>query len=74
MLTGQKNVENFGMDSPDVQYPIPTYDITPPPDIHLGYVYEWAFMALLTLAIGIIMQLKRPKLNDEALFVEESKR
>jgi hypothetical protein len=74
MLTGQKNVENFGMDSPDVQYPIPTYDITPPPDIHLGYVYEWAFMALLTVAIGIIMQLKRPKLNDQALFVEESKR
>jgi surfeit locus 1 family protein len=74
MLTGQKNVENFGMDSPDVQYPIPTYDITPPPDIHLGYVYEWAFMALLTIAIGIIMQLKRPKRNDEALLVEESKR
>jgi surfeit locus 1 family protein len=60
MYTGQ-NVENFGMDSPDAAYPIPTYDITPPPDIHLGYVYEWAFMALLTIGIGIIMQLKRPR-------------
>lgn len=59
MMTGQKEVQNFGMESPDANYPIPTYDITPPPDIHLGYVYEWAFMALLTVGIGIIMQLKR---------------
>ena len=72
MLTGQKNVENFGMDSPDLRYPIPTYDITPPPDIHLGYVYEWAFMALLTVAIGVIMQLKRPKPRNTQLLVEES--
>lgn len=61
MLAGQKNVESFGMESPDAKYPIPAYDITPPPDIHLGYVYEWAFMALLTIGIGVIMQLKRPK-------------
>ncbi len=60
MLAGQKSVENFGMDSPDAKYPIPTYDITPPPDIHLGYVYEWAFMALLTVLIGVVMQIKRP--------------
>lgn len=72
MLTGQKNVENFGMDSPDIRYPIPTYDITPPPDIHLGYVYEWAFMALITIAIGFIMQLKRPQRGEGALLVEES--
>lgn len=60
VYTGQKQVQNFGLDSPDVAYPIATYDTTPPPDIHLGYVYEWAFMALLTLGIGIIMQLRRP--------------
>jgi surfeit locus 1 family protein len=59
-LSGQGKVENFGMDSPDTAYPVPTYDITPPPDIHLGYVYEWAFMALLTILIGVVMQLKRP--------------
>jgi cytochrome oxidase assembly protein ShyY1 len=58
-LTGQKQVENFGMDSPDTQYPIPHFDTTPPPDIHLGYVYEWAFMALLTLGIGVVLQLQR---------------
>ena len=72
MLTGQKNVENFGMDSPDLHYPIPTYDITPPPDIHLGYVYEWAFMAFLTMGIGVIMQRKRPRPHDSSLLVEES--
>lgn len=60
MYTGQA-VQNFGMNSPEASYPIPTYDITPPPDIHLGYVYEWAFMALLTVGIGVIIQLKRPR-------------
>ena len=58
-LTGQKQVENFGMESPDTQYPLPHFDTTPPPDIHLGYVYEWAFMALLTLGIGAVLQLRR---------------
>jgi surfeit locus 1 family protein len=58
-LTGQKQVENFGLESPDLAYPLPHFDTTPPPDIHLGYVYEWAFMALLTIGIGIIAQLKR---------------
>lgn len=58
-LTGQKQVENFDMQSPEGQYPIPLFDTTPPPDIHLGYVYEWAFMALLTLGIGLIAQMKR---------------
>jgi surfeit locus 1 family protein len=62
-LTGQKQVENFGMDSPDTQYPIPHFDTTPPPDIHLGYVYEWAFMAILTLGIGVVLQLRRFRLN-----------
>jgi surfeit locus 1 family protein len=71
MYTGQK-VQNFGMDSPDSAYPIPTYDITPPPDIHLGYVYEWAFMAVLTIGIGIVMQLKRPaKLKESGLIRKE---
>lgn len=58
-LTGQKQVENFDMKSPEAEYPIPHFDTTPPPDIHLGYVYEWAFMALLTLAIGFVAQMKR---------------
>lgn len=58
-MTGGQSVDNLGMESPDVTYPIPLFDTTPPPDIHLGYVYEWAFMALITLGIGIIKQFKR---------------
>ena len=58
-MTGSRNVENLGMQSPDVSYPIPLFDTTPPPDIHLGYVYEWACMALMTLGIGLIAQFKR---------------
>ncbi len=58
-LTGQKSANNLGLDSPDLEYPLPHFDTTPPPDIHLGYVYEWGFMALLTLGIGLIAQLKR---------------
>lgn len=72
MYTGQ-SVRNFGMDAPESAYPIPSYDITPPPDIHLGYVYEWAFMAILTIGIGIVMQLKRPaKLRADGLVGEET--
>lgn len=63
-LTGQKQVENFDMSSPEAQYPIPLFDTTPPPDIHLGYVYEWAFMALLTIGIGFIAQMKRDSRSD----------
>lgn len=58
-LTGQQGVKNFGMDSPEEKYPLPLFDTTPPPDIHLGYVWEWAFMALLTIGIGFVAQLKR---------------
>lgn len=58
-VTAPSTVESFGMDSPDAPYPFPAYDTTPPPDIHIGYVYEWAFMALLTLLIGFVLQLRR---------------
>lgn len=58
-VTGPSTVESFGMDSPDAEYPLPAYDTTPPPDIHIGYVYEWAFMTLLTLLIGFVLQLRR---------------
>jgi len=58
-LTGQRDVRNFGLASPDLEYPLAHFDTTPPPDIHLGYVYEWAFMAVLTVGIGIVAQLRR---------------
>lgn len=43
----------------DPRYPIPVFDTVIPPGRHLGYVYEWAAMALGTILIGIILQMKR---------------
>lgn len=58
-MTGQGSTQNFGLESPEEDYPLPLFDTTPPPDIHLGYVFEWLFMALITLGICIVLQLRR---------------
>lgn len=42
------------------EYPIPAYDTVIPPGRHLGYVFEWAAMALATVLIGLVLQLRRP--------------
>ena len=42
-------------------YPAPVYDTVVPPGRHLGYVFEWAAMALGVLLIGLVLQLRRPK-------------
>ena len=41
-------------------YPVPMLDAVIPAGRHLGYVYEWAFLATITLLIGAILQLRRP--------------
>lgn len=41
-------------------YPVPLFDAVIPPGRHLGYVYEWAFLATITLLMGLILQLQRP--------------
>lgn len=43
------------------KYPIPAFNAVVPPGRHLGYVYEWAFMALLTLLAGLVLQFRREK-------------
>ena len=43
------------------QYPIPAVDTMIPPGRHLGYVFEWAVMALVTLAITILFQFRQPR-------------
>ena len=43
----------------DLTYPVPDPDQVISAGRHLGYVYEWAFMALLTGLIGLVLQLKR---------------
>lgn len=40
-------------------YPIPDPDKVIPPGRHLGYVYEWAFMALITFLTGFVLQIRR---------------
>ncbi|MCB0319041.1 MAG: SURF1 family protein [Bdellovibrionales bacterium] len=40
-------------------YPIPQVNTYVPPGRHLGYVFEWIILALITIAIGFIAQLKR---------------
>lgn len=45
--------------NPTEKLPIPVFDTVIPPGRHYGYIWEWSFMALATLLIGIIIQLKR---------------
>lgn len=45
----------------DEEYPIPVFDLVIPPARHLGYVFEWSFIALLTLGITLLIQLKPPR-------------
>lgn len=46
-------------DVPELAYPVPMFDTVVPPSRHKGYVYEWAFMALGTVLITVVLQLKR---------------
>jgi len=46
------------------KFPIPTFSIVVPPSRHLGYVFEWSAMALMTFLIALILQLRRPKLPE----------
>lgn len=41
--------------------PIPVISTIIPPSRHLGYVFEWAIMALMTGLIGLVLQLRRPR-------------
>lgn len=40
------------------KYPISVFDPVLPPTRHLGYVFEWGFMAIATLLMGLVLQLK----------------
>ncbi len=42
-------------------YPIPVFDTVIPPGRHLGYVFEWAIIALLSILISLVLQLKPPR-------------
>lgn len=67
------------LDADDVgngKYPIPVFDTVIPAGRHFGYIFEWAFLALLTAAICLVMQLAKgtlqrtPKPHDSPLAAE----
>ena len=41
---------------PSGQYPAPAVSVEVPPSTHKGYTFEWAFLAICSLAIGYILQ------------------
>lgn len=48
---------------PALNYPIPAFDTVIPAGRHLGYVYEWSIMAVMTLLIGLVLQLRPPRVS-----------
>lgn len=54
-VPAHKKINDSGVD-----YPKPFFDAYVSAGRHLGYVFEWAIMALITILIGIVLQL-RPK-------------
>lgn len=57
-LQGRAQLVQSSNTEPDLKYPIPAFDTVAPPDIHLGYVYEWSFMALITIIATIVLLLR----------------
>lgn len=43
---------------PASEYPIPVFDTVVPPNRHFGYIFEWGFIALLCLLIGLVIQMR----------------
>lgn len=41
--------------------PIPSFDTVVPAGRHFGYVWEWGVMALVTVLVGLLLQLKPPR-------------
>lgn len=60
LVRNSQVVSQGTLNVPDSALPIPVYDTVIPPGRHLGYVYEWAFLAIITALIGVILQLRRP--------------
>ncbi|MBX7138208.1 MAG: SURF1 family protein [Oligoflexia bacterium] len=65
--TGREEMLFMGLRDPAVDsrapraladYPVPAFDTVIPPGRHLGYVYEWALMAVMTFLICWVLQLK----------------
>lgn len=62
LLMGLKQVSQFNSNPNTLNdFPIASFETVIPPGRHLGYVYEWAFMALMTFLICLVLQLRPPR-------------
>jgi len=52
-------------------YPVAVFDTVIPPGRHFGYVFEWAIMAIVTLLICLVIQLRPRRQPDVALDAAE---
>lgn len=46
---------------PEGRFPVPIYDTVIPPGRHFGYIFEWLFIAFLTVLTGALLQLRPPR-------------
>lgn len=51
-------LKKHGLRHEPSDFPVPVFDAVIPPGRHLGYVYEWAVMALMTGLICLVLQLR----------------
>jgi len=59
-----RGVQSHAVDKSGIEFPVPVFNTVVPPGRHWGYVFEWAIMALFTLLIGIIIQLRPPRSKE----------
>jgi surfeit locus 1 family protein len=57
-LGDDMNKVSSGALNPDRTYPVPSFSTIVPSATHLLYVFEWAFMALITLLVVVGLQLR----------------
>ncbi len=69
-LAGKSKIPHAVKEEDLDKYPELVYDTVVPPARHLGYVFEWAAMALMTFLICLILQFRRPG-NSEELAIRQ---
>lgn len=62
-LSDSMSKVSMGKLNPNRSYPIPAFSTVVPSATHLLYVFEWGFMALMTIIATILLQLKRAAPN-----------
>lgn len=61
-----KTVVASAENAPDLDYPVAAFETVAPPSRHLSYVYHWSFMAIGTLLMSFLVQLRPSRAQREA--------